>query len=159
MTCLEVSTAAPAALLSGTYAVQSPETTGRNINMKKIGKIAEIGIMMCFFTVFCVSVFSQNTDQDGEFYYNQYCSRCHGNTDLISGDMAYYSKKTLMARYENRSQQLLNRLIYVEKYIKNPSMIQEVHKIKDKNILIRIVNYLSDPDIPLHGSEFRERGI
>ncbi len=90
---------------------------------------------------------------DGEKAYQLYCSRCHGDTQIRSGTLVFYSKKTIVDRYQNKSVHLLEKLENIDRYIKSHAMIRAVHKINDRTIIIKIVNHLSDPDLKLTGAK------
>jgi hypothetical protein len=92
-----------------------------------------------------------NGEDEGGLLFKRYCGTCHGENDKRSGTIVFYSKKTLMSRYKNRSRQLVYKLENINKFSISNIMIQAVHKIEDKKTLLLIVNHLSDPDLPLPG--------
>jgi|GEM_PF-2714286 len=94
---------------------------------------------------------------DGEKAYQLYCSRCHGAEQIRSGTLVFYSKKTIIDRYKNKSVYLLEKLENIDRHIKSHVMIRAVHKIQDRTVIIQIVNHLSDPDLKIPG--IKDKGL
>ncbi len=96
-------------------------------------------------------------EESGEALFERYCSQCHGERDVRSGTVVYYSKETIMLRYKNRQRQLLYKLRNIEKTNLRNEMISAVHRIRDERVLERIVKYIAQPEKPDDGG--RSKGL
>ena len=127
--------------------------------MNSARKTVSVYTILLFSLILPVINWPAYTQVDGKKAFQLYCSRCHGKEEIRSGDIVFYSQKTIRERYRNKSRILLRRLENIDRYIKNYAMIRAVHKIQDRNTLIKIVNHLSDPDIKLPGDRGKDKGL